>query len=248
MKYHESKDGEHFWIIITTGLQNRHSREMYRNKIKQFLNKVVWTAFCSAPLISEPALTCFSLLIYWYERLWISSAVYIQCKRFIFWNSTTKTYGQVCLGRKSYQDSLIGLFTATLLSITTYNHMVEIIFSATKVTQRFYRKVTFIVWCFITKHLLSQNEMKGTEQVISVVETWVNESLSYLDFYIKRKTHSYRVTVTKRVSIPGYWPKPWYRKIICRYVIRDESEEYNCNCKFVANFVIWWWHIRTQEG
>ena len=53
-------------------------------------------------------------------------------------------------------------------------------------------------------------------RVNSVVETWVNESLSYLDFSIKRKIPSYPVTVTKRVSIPGDWPKPWDRTKVRR--------------------------------
>ena len=61
------------------------------------------------------------------------------------------------------------------------------------------------------------------EQVNSVVETWVNESPNYLDFSINRKTPSYQVTVTKRVSITGDWPKTRDRTIVCRYVIRDES-------------------------
>ena len=84
--------------------------------------------------------------------------------------------------------------------------------------------------------------------VNSLAETWVNESLSYLDFFIKSKTPSYRVTVTKRVSIPGDWPKPQDRTIVRRYVIRDESEESHRNCKFVANSVFWWGHLHTQKG
>ena len=84
--------------------------------------------------------------------------------------------------------------------------------------------------------------------VNSVVETWVNESLSYLEFYIKRKTPSYRFTVTKWVSIPGDWPKPRDKTIVCRYVIRDEPEDSNWNCKFTANAVFRWWYILTQKG
>ena len=38
-------------------------------------------------------------------------------------------------------------------------------------------------------------------RVNSMVETLVNDSLSYLGFSIKNKTPSYLVTVTKRVSI-----------------------------------------------
>ena len=63
------------------------------------------------------------------------------------------------------------------------------------------------------------------EKIHSVFETWVNESLSCLEFSIKRKIPSYLVTVTKRVSISVDRPKPWDSKIFCRYVIRDESEE-----------------------
>ena len=85
-------------------------------------------------------------------------------------------------------------------------------------------------------------------QVNSVVKTWVNESLSYMDFSIKRKTPCYRVTVTKRVSIPGDWTKPRYKTIVCMYAIRDESEELNRNCKFVADAVFRWWHLRTHKG
>ena len=61
------------------------------------------------------------------------------------------------------------------------------------------------------------------DQVDSAVETWVNESLSYLDFSIKSKTLSYLVTVKKRVIIPEDWPKPQDRTIVCRYAIKDES-------------------------
>ena len=75
------------------------------------------------------------------------------------------------------------------------------------------------------------------DQVHSVVETCVNESLRYLDFPIKSKAPSYRATVTKRVSIPGDFPKPRDRKIVLRYIIRDKSENSNQNCKFVANVV-----------
>ena len=83
--------------------------------------------------------------------------------------------------------------------------------------------------------------------VTLVVETWVNESLSYLEFTIKGKTPYYWNTFTKRVSIPRDWPKPGDRIIVHRYIIRDESEESNRNCKFLANAVFGWWHIRTQK-
>ena len=86
------------------------------------------------------------------------------------------------------------------------------------------------------------------DQVNSVVETWLNNSLIYMEFSIKRKTPSYLVIVTKRIIIPGDWPKPRDSTIFCRYVIRGESEESNRNFKFVADFVFRWWHIRTQGG
>ena len=81
-----------------------------------------------------------------------------------------------------------------------------------------------------------------------MVEIWVNESLSYLEFSIKIKTPSYRVTIPKWVSITGNWPKPRDRTIVCRYTIRDESKQSNRNCKFVANDVFRWLHLRTQKG
>ena len=84
-----------------------------------------------------------------------------------------------------------------------------------------------------------------SSQVNSVVETWVNKSLSYLEFSIKRETLYYWVTVTKRVLIPGEWPKTQKRTIVCRYVIVDESEESNQNCKFVADVLFGWWHLCT---
>ena len=85
-------------------------------------------------------------------------------------------------------------------------------------------------------------------RVNSVVETWVNESLNYLEFSIKSKTPSYRVTVTKWVSIPGDWPKPRDRTIVFRYIIRYEPEESNRNCKFVDNSIFGWLHLSTQKG
>ena len=79
---------------------------------------------------------------------------------------------------------------------------------------------------------------RGWRRVDSVVETLVNESLSYLDFNIKNKTPSYLVTVTKRVSIPGDSPKPQDRTIVFRYISRDESEESNFNFEYIADVVL----------
>ena len=96
---------------------------------------------------------------------------------------------------------------------------------------------------FLPEHLPSGAttiNMRWCYQVNSVVETWVNESLSYLDFSIKGETPFYRVTVTKRVIIPIDWPKPRDRTIVCRYVIMNESEESNRNCKFLDNVVFGW--------
>ena len=75
------------------------------------------------------------------------------------------------------------------------------------------------------------------DRVNSVVKAIVNESPSYLKNPIRMKTTSYRVTVTKRITIPEDLPKPINRTIVYRYGIGDESDESNHNCKFVANVV-----------
>ena len=55
-----------------------------------FSEKFIWKQLCTTPCILEPGWTCCSLLIYWSEWCRFYFAVFIQCRRFIFWIIITK--------------------------------------------------------------------------------------------------------------------------------------------------------------
>ena len=114
--------GENILKPITAGLKTTDWSDMYRNLMiytfeqSRFNNSVFYS------IHSWTRLKFLIIVHLLFLMMQILISIFIQCKKFIFYNHINKNHGKVSLDIKVCKDALLVSFIATTPAITTSNH------------------------------------------------------------------------------------------------------------------------------